>query len=137
MPPSAATAGEGALRPQRLRPSLFRNGWELALMIAGFVLFWPFGLAVLGFYLWRSTMFRDSWKSMHKRVSCSNLIRGNESTGNSAFDTYKVEVLRRLDEERRTLAEEERAFDDFLVRLRQAKDREEFDRFMQSRGQAS
>ncbi|MBV9050830.1 MAG: DUF2852 domain-containing protein, partial [Hyphomicrobiales bacterium] len=41
----------------------------------------------------------------------------------------------RLEAERRKLAEEERAFADFLRELRTARDREEFDRFMQSRRQ--
>jgi hypothetical protein len=48
------------------------------------------------------------------------------SSGNRAFDEYKAETLRRL-------AEEQREFLAFLSRLRQAKDKEEFDRFMADR----
>ena len=45
------------------------------------------------------------------------------SSGNAAFDEYRNETLRRLEEE-------ERQFKEFLDRLRQAKDKAEFDQFM-------
>jgi hypothetical protein len=48
------------------------------------------------------------------------------SSGNRAFDEYKAETLRRL-------AEEQREFLAFLSRLRHARDKEEFDRFMADR----
>jgi hypothetical protein len=49
--------------------------------------------------------------------------RGMRSSGNRAFDEYRDETLRRLEEE-------EREFREFLDRLRQAKDKAEFDQFM-------
>ena len=49
-----------------------------------------------------------------------------KSSGNSAFDAYKAETLRRLEEE-------QDAFEAFLQRLREAKDKAEFDQFMQDR----
>ena len=48
---------------------------------------------------------------------------GPPSSGNRAFDEYRVETLRRLEEE-------QAEFKDFLDRLRHAKDKEEFDQFM-------
>lgn len=45
------------------------------------------------------------------------------SSGNRAFDEYRVETLRRLEEE-------QTEFKDFLERLRHAKDKAEFDQFM-------
>ena len=48
------------------------------------------------------------------------------STGNRAFDDYREETLRRLEEE----ASE---FQTFLQRLRHAKDKAEFDQFMADR----
>jgi hypothetical protein len=41
--------------------------------------------------------------------------------------------LRRLDEERRMLEEEQKAFREFVEKLRRAKDQDEFDRFMAER----
>lgn len=45
------------------------------------------------------------------------------ATGNHAFDSYRDETLKRLEEE-------QSAFEGFLDRLRQAKDKAEFDQFM-------
>ena len=51
---------------------------------------------------------------------------GRPSSGNHAFDEYRTETLRRLEEE-------QREFRDFLDRLRFAKDKSEFDQFMAER----
>jgi hypothetical protein len=48
------------------------------------------------------------------------------SSGNHAFDEYRTETLRRLEEE-------QREFKEFLERLRFARDKEEFDQFMAER----
>ena len=48
------------------------------------------------------------------------------SSGNHAFDEYRAETLKRLEDE-------QREFKDFLERLRFAKDRAEFDQFMSAR----
>ena len=47
-------------------------------------------------------------------------------SGNQAFDDYRTETLRRLEEE-------QREFQVFLRRLRMAKDKQEFDQFMDER----
>ncbi len=52
--------------------------------------------------------------------------RSNAASGNHAFDEYRAETLRRLEEE-------QREFLDFLQRLRHAKDKAEFDQFMSER----
>jgi hypothetical protein len=51
---------------------------------------------------------------------------GPTSSGNRAFDEYRSETLKRLEEE-------QREFKDFLARLRFARDRAEFDQFMAER----
>ncbi len=52
------------------------------------------------------------------------------SSGNGAFDDYRAETLKRLEDE-------QREFKDFLERLRFAKDRAEFDQFMTGRQRPS
>jgi hypothetical protein len=47
-------------------------------------------------------------------------------TGSQAFEEYRTETLRNLEEE-------QREFQDFLHRLRMAKDKAEFDQFMAER----
>ena len=54
-------------------------------------------------------------------------------TGNWAFEEYRQRELERLEEERRRLDEESRAFAEFVEELKRAKDREEFDAFMAKR----
>ena len=48
---------------------------------------------------------------------------GPRSSGNRAFDEYRADTLKRLEEE-------QVEFKNFLDRLRHAKDKEEFDAFM-------
>ncbi len=121
---------------------MFRHPGELAIMILGFVLFWPVGLAVLFYYLWRKKMgcnwsgrsgWSGSWRPdfAFRDHPFSNVLQ--QGSGNAAFDDYRQEVLKRLDEERRKLNEEQMAFRAFMERLRRAKDQEEFDRFMAER----
>ena len=60
-----------------------------------------------------------AWKRRHRWGR-------HTGSGNVAFDEYREETLRKLDEE-------QREFRDFLDRLRAAKDRAEFDDFMAER----
>ena len=95
-----------------------RVAWIAATMIA-FFLAWPIGLALLFYVIWSKRMRCHSWgRSRHTRAT--------GRTGNTAFDTYREETLKRLEEERD-------AFVSFLDTLRAAKDRAEFDQFMTSR----
>jgi hypothetical protein len=53
-------------------------------------------------------------------------MRGSQASGNRAFDEYRADTLRRLEEEQGEFAQ-------FLERLRFAKDKAEFDQFMAER----
>ncbi|TCO72464.1 DUF2852 domain-containing protein [Rhodovulum euryhalinum] len=100
-----------------------KGAW-IAAMVLGFILFWPVGLALLFYMIWSRRMFNGRCTSRHDRFH--NARHAWRSTGNSAFDTYKAETLRRLEEE-------QQAFEEFLQRLREAKDKAEFDQFMDDR----
>ena len=118
----------------------------IALMVLGFVLWWPVGLAILAYILW-GEMFggtaekAGSWVNQRKawaencgsRHSYRQNGYGRHSSGNAAFDDYRAEQLRRLEEERKRLDEEINAFHEHMRNLRMARDREEFDRFMRDR----
>jgi hypothetical protein len=119
--------------------------WEIGAMVAGFVVFWPLGFIAL-FLKWKNgEMWRGSsgtaapWSGFKApdfsgwNAGWKTQSYGFAGSGNAAFDAYKREQLKRLDEERRRLEDEQRAFRDFLERLRQAKDQDEFDRFMAER----
>lgn len=53
-------------------------------------------------------------------------FRAAQPSGNAAFDSYKSDMLKRLESE-------QTAFEAFLQRLRAAKDKSEFDAFMEDR----
>ena len=121
------------------------SAWEIGAMVAGFVVFWPLGLIAL-FLKWKNgEMWKGSadtaapWASFKAPDLSGWNWKGQASSygfagsGNAAFDTYKREQLKRLDEERRRLEDEQKAFRDFVERLRRAKDQDEFDRFMNAR----
>ena len=125
----------------------------IALIVLGFWAWWPLGLAVLAFTIWSGRMgcghygSYDRWQHKMERMQRKmdwmrarmsggpggggnpwqgNPWRNAPSSGNSAFDEYRMETLRRLEDEQRD-------FRDFLERLRFAKDKTEFDQFMAER----
>ena len=119
----------------------------IALIVLGFMAWWPLGLAVLAFTIWSGRMGcgyhggHDRWQHKMERMQRkmdwmrSRMAGGQRSewrlcggppSGNHAFDEYRSETLRRLEEE-------QREFREFLDRLRFAKDKTEFDAFMAER----
>ena len=107
-----------------------KGAW-IGVMILSFILFWPAGLAILAYLAWSGRM--RCWK-MNKRYwknhgSHHGSRYHGSSSGNSAFDDYREETLKRLEDE-------QIEFESFLERLRQAKDKSEFDQFMEERRNA-
>jgi len=134
-----------------------RPAW-IAATVLGFIFFWPVGLALLLFSLWRGRMacwhygdrHEDRWNARADRWRERAEARaerwqaraeraqrkaerwfgwghdGYRGSGNRAFDEYRAETLRRLEEE-------QEEFLQFLDRLRMAKDKAEFDEFLAER----
>ena len=100
----------------------------IAAMVLGFVFFWPVGLALLFYMIWSKRMFSNSCSRRSHRADTK--FRAQRSSGNSAFDAYKSKTLRRLEEEQDN-------FEAFLQRLRDAKDKSEFDDFMDERAKTA
>jgi hypothetical protein len=124
-----------------------RPAW-LVLMVLGFIVFWPIGLAVLAYIIWSGRMGcggrygdmqdwrdraaerwerkRERWERHMSRWGHGHRGGHFRQTGNRAFDEYREEALRKLEDEARE-------FREFLDRLRMARDRAEFDEFMRDR----
>ncbi len=106
------------------------KGAKIALMVLGFIVFWPIGLAILGYLIWRNEMGCCSKRkgSRHGFWGRSGGYSGRDgfSSGNSAFDEYREATLRQLEED-------QREFTVFIDQLRRAKDQREFDDFMAER----
>ena len=122
-----------------------RAGWIAATVLA-FIVWWPLGLASLAFVFatrrmrgcgplgagrWYNTantppgqQQRGPWGG----GGCGWRRHGRQApqSGNAAFDEYRAETLRRLEDE-------QREFVDYLDRLRRARDKAEFDQFMAER----
>ena len=99
-----------------------KGAW-IATMVVAFILFWPLGLTLLVYMIWSNRMSCSArkWSPTGARFRTS---------GNTAFDAYRDETLKRLEDE-------QAAFTDFLERLRKAKDQAEFDQFMDDRARRS
>ncbi len=133
---------------------LGKPAW-IGLIILSFFAWWPLGLVILLFFLgsgrmscwryggghhgrghwehhvnrWHAKMERMQEKMDHMRSKMEGRAGWwgtPPSSGNRAFDEYRADTLRRLEEE-------QREFKEFLQRLRFAKDRAEFDQFMAER----
>ena len=126
---------------------LIRPDWTpatIALMVLGFIVFWPLGLAMLAYILFgdRLHAFKreandkmDGFYKSCRRGGWHGRDRGgwHRDTGNVAFDDWRKAELERIEEERRKLDAMREEFDSYLRELRRAKDQEEFDRFMRDR----
>ena len=104
-----------------------KGAW-IAAMVLGFIFFWPIGLALLAYMIWSKRMFKKSCNSMGmtRGGSHHSYRAAMRTSGNTAFDAYKADTLQRLEEEQSN-------FEAFLARLREAKDKAEFDNFMDDR----
>ena len=111
----------------------------IALIVLGFMVWWPLGLGALAFTIGSGRMGcgQHHWQNKMERMQnkmdwMRTRMGGNPwsfyapTSGNRAFDDYRAETLRRLEDE-------QREFRDFLARLRAAKDKTEFDQFMAER----
>ncbi len=122
---------------------LGKPAW-IGLMVLGFIIFWPVGLGLLAYLIWSGRMGckgrgsgwgrdmsrfagrwdRGSWSGFSGRHGSRQ--GPMHSSGNHAFDEYREEMLKRLEEE-------QKEFGDYLERLRMAKDKAEFEQFMADR----
>ena len=75
---------------------------------------------------WRSRFGGDFDKAPRRVEDEFRAYTSSYSSGNAAFDEYRAETLKRLEEE-------EREFRAFLEKLRKAKDKAEFEQFMSDR----
>jgi hypothetical protein len=127
--------------PPFWHPANISRPAAIAFTVLGFIFWWPVGLALLIYLVGsgrmgcfgrrRRAMYQQNgheagpwanWKSW----ACAPSDRPAASSGNRAFDEYKAETLRRMEEEQKD-------FGAFLERLRFAKDKAEFDQFMAER----
>jgi hypothetical protein len=104
----------------------------IVLLVLAFLISWPVGLVLFGILMWTGRLegWRRGglalWQEGIGPMRSPGTWWQPRSSGNHAFDEYRSDTLRRLEEE-------EKEFREFLERLRAAKDKSEFDQFMADR----
>lgn len=126
---------------------------DVVALLAAFALRWELGLAFLALKLWHqasgsptSTLAfaREKWDQL--ATLARDLVQGARlpmtlhvgprPSGSPAFDRWRRDELARIDAERAKLSAAENDFARYRDELVRVKDREEFERFMRSRGEA-
>ncbi len=104
----------------------------IALTLVAFWFWWPVGLAILAYLAFNRGRHRrvegrgGRWQFPDMMGRASRGFSYAPPSGNRAFDEYRSETLRRLEDEQKEFVE-------YLDRLRQARDKQEFDQFMADR----
>jgi Protein of unknown function (DUF2852) len=117
--------------------------YEVGAVIGSFAIFWPLGLVALFVKMKKGELWNgasdmqapwSSWKKPEGFGDFSRSWKQPGTSGNQAFDDYRRAELDKLEVMRRKLDDDRKAFDDYVTKLRHAKDREDFERFMNERG---
>src|SRR5258706_7661334 len=79
--------------------------WIVA-MVLGFIWWWPLGMVTLAYLLWSGRMGRwkhgrGCWGRWHHHDGADAPRQAGPSSGNRAFDEYRAETLRRLEDEQK------------------------------------
>lgn len=123
---------------------------DVAVTVVTFALRWELGLAFLALKLWHQAsgyqgstfaFAREKWEGLvavTRRLLSNTALPfpsplGTRSSGNHAFDAWRQTELARIEDERRKLRASERDFAAYRDELLHAKDRDDFERFMQAR----
>lgn len=111
--------------------TLLFAGFAIPVTIVALNIFWPAGFALAVILAWRGGFApnmsgRTSKQEIEDTVKSLIPESSAKSSGNKSFDAYRTELLTRLETEQEN-------FENFLGRLREAKDKSEFDQFMEDR----
>ena len=121
--------------PVQVLSTLLFAGFAIVTTIVALNIFWPAGFALAIILAWRGG-FAPNMTSSANKQEIEDTVRSlipesaTKSSGNKSFDAYRSELLNRLETEQHN-------FDGFLERLREAKDKTEFDQYMEDRAQVT
>lgn len=107
------------------------TGINIATMVAGFILFWPFGLFMIYWIMTgRSAqelprMARGLWARM-----TGGLGKGHRDSDNVVFNEYQDRQYDRIREIKQEIDERARRFNEFREAARRRVDEKEFNEFM-------
>lgn len=111
--------------------TLIYGGFAITAVALAFAHFWPAGVLLAAILGWRGGFVPQNFTQVDPEEIAKSVAKlGTEarqrSSGNSSFDAYRRDIIDRLETE-------QQGFENFLGRLREAKDKSEFDHFMDER----
>ena len=110
-------------------------GFAIPVTIVALNVFWPAGVAIAIILAWRGG-FAPTGPIAPPAGNIEEIAKSlipttaQQSSGNASFDAYRQDMIDRLEAEQVN-------FENFLGRLRDAKDKTEFDQFMDERAEAA
>lgn len=108
-------------------------GFAIPVTIVALNIFWPAGVAIAIILAWRGGFaptgpLAPPAENVEEIAKSLIPTTAQKSSGNASFDAYRQDMITRLE------AEQEN-FETFVQRLRAAKDKSEFENFMDERAQ--
>ncbi len=120
------------------------SGFRIALIVLGFIVFWPIGLALLAWTLWRRQITESSawqslrnlrWSSRRDDSPAASRFHGlmSRRPDNVALAEYLEREQERLRAEQSRLDDLVKAFEAFKDAERRSADERDFEAFLQQR----
>lgn len=116
--------------PVQIVSTVLFAAFAIPVTIVALNVFWPGGIALAIILAWRGGFAPGQRAAAPIEETVKSLLpdamNSPKSSGNASFDAYRSDMLTRLETE-------QSHFENFLGRLRDAKDQSEFDKFMDDR----
>jgi hypothetical protein len=122
--PSADAAPEQISNGVQVLSVLTFGAFSIVAVVLAFASFWPAGVAVAVLIAWRGGFLPH--RSPARQPAPQAPESGFRPSGNASFDAYRARMIDQLETE-------QRGFESFLTRLREARDKTEFDAFLDDR----
>ena len=131
MPDTHERASERMPVPVQILSTVLFAAFAIPVTIVALNVFWPAGVAIAIILAWRGGFAPTGTPSpaprnMDEAVKSLMPTSAQKTSGNASFDAYRSDMIERLEVEQEN-------FENFLGRLRDAKDKSEFDDFMDAR----
>ncbi len=115
--------------------TLLFAGFAIPVTIVALNIFWPAGVLIAVILAWRGGFapvgqIAPAPRNVDEAVRSLIPTTKQRQTGNASFDAYRSDMMERLEMEQHN-------FESFLDRLRDAKDKTEFEQFMDDRAKVS
>lgn len=112
------------------------SGTNIAVMVIGFIIFWPIGLALLA-WIMSGRDVRDLpaaikmlWNQYSGGIGIGREQRFMAGSENIVFNEYQQTQYDRISEIKNEIRERSRRFRDFSMQAKRRADQEEFEQFM-------